>query len=140
MLTKGLLGVVRMAKTTLPNGFGITEGMRQWAETKAPQVDIDREHEAFCDYWLAHGTKMADWFATWRTWMRRAPQFRGAMRSPDDAEVTRLMAIYTPQGFRRAFRHETSTTYTDAFRDWKQRDAPARDMSNILNIARAKRI
>jgi len=125
VLTKGLLGVVRMAKTTLPNGFGITEGMRQWAETKAPQVDIDREHEAFCDYWLAHGTKMADWFATWRTWMRRAPQFRGAMRS---------------QGFRRAFRHETSTTYTDAFRDWKQRDAPARDMSNILNIARAKRI
>jgi len=129
-----------MGKTSLPTGFGITEGMRAWAEQKVPQVDIDKEHEAFVDYWLGHGTKMADWCATWRSWMRRCPQFKGAMRPPDDAEITRLMALYTKAGFRRAFRHETSTTYTDAFREWQRRDAPVRDMSNILNMARGKRI
>lgn len=128
-----------MSKTLIPSEFGISEGMRSWAELKVPQVDIDKEHEAFCDYWLAHGKKMADWVATWRCWMRRAPQMKGSMRRPDDVEVTRLMALYTPKGFRRAFHHETSTTYTDAFRAWSQRDAPLRDMSNILNIARAKR-
>lgn len=129
-----------MGKTQLPDGFGITQGMRDWAESKVPMVDIDKEHEAFVDYWLAHGTKMADWMATWRNWMRRAPQFKGAMRRPDDAEVTRLMAEFTTAGFRRAFRHETSTTYTDAFRQWQRSDAPERDMSNILQIARAKRV
>lgn len=129
-----------MGKCVLPTGFCISQEMRAWAETKVPSVDIDREHEAFCDHWLAHGKMMADWTACWRTWMRRAPQFKGAMRTPDDAEVTRLMALYTKAGFRRAFRHETSTTYLQAYRQWQQCDAPARDLSNILNIARAKRV
>lgn len=71
-----------MGKTVLPDGFGISEQMRSWAKEKAPLVDIDKEHEAFCDYWLAHGKKMADWFATWRNWMRRAPAFKGAVRDP----------------------------------------------------------
>lgn len=129
-----------MGKTQLPSEFGISQEMRTWAELKTPQVDIDREHEMFCDHWRAHGKPMADWMATWRNWMRRAPQFKGAMRAPDDAEVTRLMAQFTAAGFRRAFRHETSTTYTSAYRQWRQCDAPVRDLSNILNIARAKRV
>lgn len=35
--------------------------MRTWAKSKTPQVDIDAEHETFCDYWRAHGKAMADW-------------------------------------------------------------------------------
>ena len=69
-----------MAKTLLPDDFGITAAMRDWAREKAPNVDIDREHENFCDYWRAHGKKMADWIATWRMWMRRAPAMKGAVR------------------------------------------------------------
>lgn len=71
-----------MGKTVLPNGFEISEQMRSWADVKAPLVDIGREHEAFCDHWLGNGKKMADWTATWRNWMRRAPQFKGALRDP----------------------------------------------------------
>jgi hypothetical protein len=62
-------------KTLLPEGFPITEDMRVWAREKVPNVDIDGQHEQFCDYWRAHGKKMADWTATWRNWMRRAPEF-----------------------------------------------------------------
>lgn len=138
--TSELLGDEALSKSVIPRDFGISQEMRAWAELKASQVDIDKEHEAFCDYWAGHGTKMADWVATWRTWMRRAPQMKGAMRRPDDAEITRLMSVYTAKGFRRAFQHETSTLYTSAFRDWQDRDLPQRDLSNILNIARAKRV
>lgn len=70
-----------MGKTVLPTGFGISQEMRVWAEVSVPKVDIDREHENFCDYWRGRGKMMADWIATWRVWMRRAPQFRGALRS-----------------------------------------------------------
>ena len=62
-------------KTLLPDGFSISQEMRAWARFKIPQVNIDAEHENFCDYWKAHGKKMADWVATWRVWMRRVPEF-----------------------------------------------------------------
>ena len=70
-----------MAKTLLPEDFCITPDMRKWARTKIPCVDIDSEHENFCDYWKAHGKKMADWVATWRVWMRRAPEFARGNRN-----------------------------------------------------------
>ena len=70
-----------MAKTTIPEGFGISEEMRTWAKTRVPNVDIDTQHEVFCDYWRDCGRKMADWTATWRNWMRRAPEFaKGSTR------------------------------------------------------------
>jgi len=70
-----------VGKTLLPDDFQITESMRAWARAKIPQVDIDSEHENFCDYWKAHGKKMADWVATWRVWMRRAPEFARGNRN-----------------------------------------------------------
>lgn len=64
-----------MGKTLIPEDFSITAEMRKWASEKVPSVDIDAQTEEFCDYWRAHGKKMADWTATWRNWMRRSPQF-----------------------------------------------------------------
>ena len=66
-------------KTVLPQDFGINPEMRAWAEKKVPQVDIEAQTEVFCDYWRGHGKMMADWIATWRNWMRRAPQYTRAM-------------------------------------------------------------
>jgi hypothetical protein len=70
-----------MAKSLLPDDFSITPEMRAWARFKIPHVNIDHEHENFCDYWRAHGKKMADWTATWRVWMRRVPEFSGRGRN-----------------------------------------------------------
>jgi hypothetical protein len=70
-----------VGKTQIPDEFSITEKMRRWASTKIPHFNIDSEHENFCDYWKAHGKKMADWEATWRVWMRRAPEFAGRHRN-----------------------------------------------------------
>lgn len=63
-------------KTLLPGDFSITPEMRAWARFKVPHVNVEAEHENFCDYWRAHGKRMCDWTATWRCWMRRAIDFQ----------------------------------------------------------------
>ena len=67
-------------KTPIDPDFKISDKLRLWANEKSPQIDIDAETERFVDYWLAHGKKMASWDATWRNWMRRAPEMGGAMK------------------------------------------------------------
>lgn len=129
-----------MGKRQIPEGFSVTPEMRAWAEMKAPSVDIDREHESFVDYWLAHGTKMADWPATWRNWMRRAPKMGGALYSAEEIRVRSLMREYTAQGFRRAYVHETSSMYSAAFDAWKLQSLPKRDMAPVLQLVGAKRM
>lgn len=69
-----------MGKRKLPDDFAITEQMREWARAKVPRLDIDHHNEEFVDHWRANGKMMADWTATWRTWMRRS--FEGAFRRP----------------------------------------------------------
>ena len=67
-------------KTEIDPNFRITESLRAWADKNVPQLDIDRETERFIDYWLSHGTKRASWEATWRNWMRKAPEMGGVMK------------------------------------------------------------
>lgn len=73
--------MVKRMKTTFPDDFRVTEDMKLWAQEKTPNVDIQDQTERFCDYWRAHGKKMADWVATWRNWMRRAPEFAPKVQS-----------------------------------------------------------
>jgi hypothetical protein len=64
--------------TRLPEPFLVTAEMRAWyREHIGAQVDGQREHEKFVDYWRANGKAMKDWPATWRNWMRRATEQRG---------------------------------------------------------------
>lgn len=99
--------------------------MRAWAKTKAPQVDIDAEHDTFCDYWRGHGKAMADWEATWRNWMRRAPQMGGAMKSPSQLRAERdaekfiaLAPRISAVNFRAPYPHESYEAY-----EWQLRSA-----------------
>lgn len=55
-----------------PEDFEISEGMRQWAVEKAPDVDLAAETEKFRDW--EYKSAKTDWIATWRTWMRRAQE------------------------------------------------------------------
>lgn len=53
-----------------PEDFQITEELRAWASTNAPDVDITTETEGFRDWEFK--SARTDWPATWRGWMRRA--------------------------------------------------------------------
>lgn len=128
-----------MGKSVLPEEFEISSEMRGWAELKAPQVNIDVEHETFCDYWRGHGKKMAYWPAVWRNWMRRAPKMGGATYSADEVRIRVLMKDYTAKGFRRAYVHETSTMYSAAFEASSLAQLPQRDMRGVLQLVAGKR-
>ena len=61
--------------------FEITDALRRWAYHNVPELDIDKETGRFIDHWLSTGEKKKSWEATWRNWMRRAPQMGGYMKT-----------------------------------------------------------
>jgi len=78
-----------------PEEFEITEALRTWATTKAPDVDLDRETEKFRDWEFK--TSRTDWPACWRTWMSRAqetakPKVNGHRSSAAEAAWEALVA------------------------------------------------
>jgi hypothetical protein len=64
----------------VPDPFPLTEELKEWARENAPGIGWG-EHEKFMDYWRGapgqRGVKL-DWPATWRNWMRKAAEQRGA--------------------------------------------------------------
>lgn len=63
--------------TRIPDDFALTDAMRTWGRENFPDVDGERETEAFIDYWRGatgqRATKL-DWQATWRNWIRKAAE------------------------------------------------------------------
>lgn len=127
-------------KTPILPDFSISESLRAWAQKSMPQVNIDKELETFLDYWLGNGKCMSDWDAVFRNWIRRAPKMGGALYSPLELEMRALMAEYTAQGFRRAYVHETPTTYRAAFEATRVHHLPQRDLKCIADLATSKRM
>lgn len=72
----------RARSRTVPTDFEVTPEMRKWAKEAVPEVDIDAQTLLFRDheYKDPHG----NWPAAWRTWMRRAPEFRRNGGAPGD--------------------------------------------------------
>lgn len=71
------LGNARGAR--LPDDFRLPGEWRDWAKSEGwADVDIDDQAARFADHWHAQPGKdgrKTDWLATWRNWMRRAPEF-----------------------------------------------------------------
>jgi hypothetical protein len=93
----------KSAPTRIPADFALTDEMRDWAKSNAPEVDVDLQTANFIDYWQSKAkdnTKL-DWLATWRAWMRNdqdrksryKPRNRVADRERENAERrARLLA------------------------------------------------
>jgi len=81
------------AKTRIDaSGWKLTEEMRAWAKREVPFVDVEKQLVMFMDYWLAHGKAMFDWDATFRNWMRRAPEFSRPVNRYSQFERSRAPA------------------------------------------------
>lgn len=73
----------RAGKRRIPDDFTVSDSMRSWyVEHIGSSIDGAAEHAKFLDYWRGHGKLMADWEATWRTWMRRSAERVGGYRAP----------------------------------------------------------
>lgn len=75
----------RKRGSRLPEGWHPSPESLAKARTEAPDVDHQREHAVFVDYWAAQpgqkGVKQ-EWDATWRNWMRRAQKDHDARATP----------------------------------------------------------
>lgn len=59
----------------LPQGWLPSAATYEWAAKERPDLNIDKQVEAFCDYWPAQsGAKglKANWDLTFKTWIRNA--------------------------------------------------------------------
>ncbi|MEW1807921.1 hypothetical protein [Pseudarthrobacter sp. NPDC080039] len=56
-------------RSLLPADFSVSQHLQFWALTEAPAIDLDLETKKFVEYQISHGTKSADWGATWRKWI-----------------------------------------------------------------------
>lgn len=117
--------MARVKRTIDDAGWQLTDELREWAKREVPAVDVDRETLVFVDYWLGHGKCMADWNATFRNWMRRAPQMGGAMKSPGQLRAEQsvekfaaLAARVAAVNFRAPYPHESYEAY-----EWQLRSA-----------------
>lgn len=63
--------------TRIPEHFGITDDMRDWAKTHTPGVDVDRSTAMFVNHFVSKpgkdGTRL-DWSRTWQNWLMKDHQ------------------------------------------------------------------
>jgi hypothetical protein len=79
----------------LPEPFIVTGQMREEARSLGLSDEvIDRETDAFCDYYQANGKTMIDWEAAWRHWMRRAKASEGSRPRSRKPEEENKIAVF----------------------------------------------
>lgn len=79
-------------KTRLEPDWFPSNGNLLYASNQGMSNDeIQHQAELFRDHWLANGEVKDDWDATWRNWIRRAPQFTrngtGGQRRNKDGSI-----------------------------------------------------
>jgi hypothetical protein len=63
--------------TLCPEDFKPSALSRAWAHEKGyDRLDLDAELEDFIDYHLGHANRWVDWDRAWKTWVRRAAQYK----------------------------------------------------------------
>lgn len=53
----------------LPDDFKPTDGMRRWAHSTYPGLDLDEETAQFCRYWWSEGRRKKSWPDAWQKWI-----------------------------------------------------------------------
>ena len=62
----------RVTKSTrLPADWTLPDDWATWAIQNKPGIDVQETAATFADYWHSEAKGKADWFATWRNWVRR---------------------------------------------------------------------
>ncbi len=66
----------------VPDEFLVDQQMLDWLESNQITTDWRTETNKFLDHHRAKGSKMADWVAAWRTWMRNSLKFAQSRPMP----------------------------------------------------------
>ena len=76
-----------MKKRAIPDDFKVSPQIVELAEQNG-WSDPHSELDAFRDYHLAHGSRMADWEAAFRTWLRNAKRFRDSQQPQAEGRLS----------------------------------------------------
>ena len=69
---KELATKVAQTKTSqLPKDWELPDEWAIWAKKERPDLNVNQVADGFKDYWLSEAKRKADWFATWRNWIRK---------------------------------------------------------------------
>jgi phage replication O-like protein O len=70
-------------KVPIPKYIFLTEEMKTYANGKGVFTNLENIFEEFHDWHLKKNSKYADWMATWRSWVRKHIEFKGADSRPE---------------------------------------------------------
>ena len=69
---KELATKVAQTKTSqLSKDWVLPDEWAIWAKEQRPDLNINQVADGFKDYWISEAKRKADWFATWRNWIRK---------------------------------------------------------------------
>jgi uncharacterized protein YdaU (DUF1376 family) len=70
--TKELATKVAQTKTSqLSKDWVLPDEWAIWAKEQRPDLNVNQIADGFKDYWISEAKRKADWFATWRNWIRK---------------------------------------------------------------------
>jgi hypothetical protein len=80
------------ANWQLPDDYAI------WAKQERPELNVNQVAAGFKDYWISEAKAKADWFATWRNWIRkqRADKQDKVYEAPWQKAARLRMAEFAP--------------------------------------------
>lgn len=55
----------------LPIDWQLPDEWAIWAKEQRPDLNVNQVADGFKDYWISEAKAKADWFATWRNWIRK---------------------------------------------------------------------
>jgi uncharacterized protein YdaU (DUF1376 family) len=62
----------KVAKSTrLSIDWELPDEWAIWAKQERPDLNVNQVADGFKDYWISEAKTKADWFATWRNWIRK---------------------------------------------------------------------
>jgi uncharacterized protein YdaU (DUF1376 family) len=62
----------KVAKSTrLSIDWQLPDEWAIWAKQQRPDLNVNQVADGFKDYWISEAKAKADWFATWRNWIRK---------------------------------------------------------------------
>lgn len=57
--------------TRLSSDWELPDEWAIWAKQARPDLNVNQVADGFKDYWISEAKAKADWFATWRNWIRK---------------------------------------------------------------------
>lgn len=78
----------RLTQTPIDPEFRPSTKSEQWAKNKYPNADLESITEAFLGYFVAKGSRYADWQRAWQNWVDR--EFKNPAR-PENRQAPTMM-------------------------------------------------